>query len=211
MRFQAGIQILLIVISLVIVFTVIKPKFDDISYQQNEMITYQSALNNIGQYNQRLQTLINQAKAMNEEERSSLMRYLPEEIDAVAVGRDIVNIAEQNGLLLMEIEPSPATLITTSMPDQTVVDPSSAEMEGSVTEGDGTSSSKNGGLYGQKYKLSVVGGYDSMKDFLKDIERNAYPLRLVEFSFEINEEPGQLQKYEMTLETYALKGKTVAN
>lgn len=213
MRFQAGIQIFLLIVAVVIVFTVIKPKFEEISYLQNEMVTYQNALDNISRYNQRLQALINQANAMSTEERASLHRYLPDEIDALAVGRDIANIAEENNLLLLDIEPSAVVRINTTVAAEAgngtemvgVSDP--AATDDVFQNGAGTTDeSTSGGMFAQRFKISVVGRYEQMKEMLADIERNNYPLRLVDFEFNLNEEGSQLTEYTLTVESYALSG-----
>lgn len=207
MRFQAGTQIVLIVISVVIVFTVVKPKFSEIAYQQNEMVTYRTALDNIGRYNQRLQALLNQAKAMSALERENLFRYLPEEIDTVVVGRDISNMADSNGLLLLDVEPATPVRVTTTLNEQGVVAEQTTD-SGMVTPPVETieGTAQKSGMYAQKFKVSVVGTYDQMKSFLKDLERNAYPLRLLEFEFAIEETDNSLLEYNLVVETYSLKG-----
>ena len=218
MRFQAGTQIVLIVISIVIVFTVVKPKFSEIAYQQNEMVTYRAALDNIGRYNQRLQALTTKAGAMSSAERENLFRYLPEEIDAVAVGRDISNIVSSNNLLLLDVEPDDPVEVTTTVSEQgsmtepgmdMAMDPAAGpeadpSMVAPPTEETGIA--KSTGMYSQKFKVSVVGSYDDMKSFLKDVERNAYPLRLLELDFSIEDTDNALLEYNFVLETYSLKG-----
>lgn len=212
MRFQAGIQIILLIIAVVIVFTVIKPKFEQISYLQNEMVTYQNALDNISRYNQRLQSLINQANSMSAEERASLHRYLPDEIDALAVGRDIANIAAENNLLLLDIEPSSAVRINTSIAAEAasspeMADPNPVSVPDEVFQnGEDNSGQTGGGMFAQRFKVSAVGSYEQMKAMLADLERNNYPLRLVEFEFNQNEEKENslLMEYTLTVETYSL-------
>ncbi|OGG41341.1 hypothetical protein A2837_02360 [Candidatus Kaiserbacteria bacterium RIFCSPHIGHO2_01_FULL_46_22] len=206
MRFQAGTQIVLIVISIVIVFTVVKPKFSEIAYQQNEMVTYRTALDNIGRYNQRLQTLLNQAKAMSEPERENLFRYLPEEIDAVVVGRDIANMADSNNLLLLDVEPGTLAAVTTVVPEQGAAPESGTDTGMVAPPSEDGETAKSTGMYSQKFKVGVVGNYEDMKSFLKDLERNAYPLRLLELDFTIEETDNSLLEYSLVLETYTLKG-----
>lgn len=205
MRFQAGTQIVLIIISVVIIFTVIKPKLADIGFEQNEVVTYRTALDNIGQYNQRLQNLIGQSKSMPVTDRENLFRYLPENIDAVAVGRDISNMATGNDLLLLDVVPAKPMLITTAVAeDGTVTDGTTDTGAVAPTPEEGGPEIV-GGMYSQQFKVSVVGTYEQMKGFLKDLERNAYPLKIVAFNFELKEEEGLLTQYDLTVETYSLK------
>ncbi len=206
MRFQAGTQIALIIVSIVIVFTVIKPKLAEIGFVQNEVVTYRTALDNIGQYNQRLQNLISQSKAMSASEKETLFRYLPESIDAVAVGRDISNMVNSNDLLLLDVAPSDPVRVTTAVADEGTVSADGMDTGAVAPTPEEGGPTVTGGMYSQQFKISVVGTYDQMKGFLKDMERNAYSLRLVDFKFELEEEGGLVSQYDLTVETYALKG-----
>lgn len=206
MRFQAGTQIILIIVSIVIVFTVIKPKLAEIGFKQNETVTYRSALDNIGQYNQRLQNLIGQAKSMSVTDKDTLFRYLPETIDAIAVGSDISNMVNSNDLLLLDIVPSSPTLVTTAVAEDGTVSLQGVDSGAVAPSEEEGGPAVTGGMYAQQFKVSVVGTYAQMKSFLKDLERNAYPLRLVSFQFELKEEGGLLSQYDLTVETYSLKG-----
>lgn len=202
MRFQVGIQIVLLILAGVIAFSVIKPKFADIREDQNEVVAYKAALDNLGKYNQRLQALINQSNAVPSADREALFRYLPESIDTTAVSRDITNIVSRNSLLLLEISFEPIAPITTVNPDGSVVAASlgnPADVSGGVVEG-----SAGPALVSQKFKVNVVGTYNQMKSMMSDLERNDYPLRVVEFNFSLEETETNLVQYSLVLETYAL-------
>lgn len=204
MRYQLGIQILLIIVAVAIVFSVIKPKFADIQDDQNNVVAYRAALDNIGKYNQRLQILTNQSNAMPSSDRVALFNYLPEEIDVTEVSRDISNIVERNRLLLLEISFEPAKPVTAMAPDpmaDSYIDPMEDMFAGSTELGEAET-----GLYAQQFKLEVIGTYDQMKSMLQDFERNNYPLRLVSFAFSLEEPSATLVQYSLTLETYALPG-----
>lgn len=206
MRFQLGIQILLLIIAAAIAFGVIKPKFEDIRVDQNEIASYRSAIENIGRYNQTLQTLLNQYNALPAADREALSRYLPESIDVAAVSRDISNIVDLNRLLLLDISFGAVTPVTTSLGEGTVVDPYMAESFNN--ESNGLTSDVSGvtpsGLYSQTFEVSVVGTYEQMKEMLKDFEQNDYPLRLLDLKFSLDDSSSGLIQYSFTLETYAL-------
>lgn len=206
MRFQAGTQIVLIIVSIVIVFTVIKPKLAEIGFAQNEVVTYRTALDNIGQYNQRLQNLISQSRAMSATEKEALFRYLPESIDAVAVGRDIYNMVNSNDLSLLDVTPGELKLVTTAVAEDGTVSADGMDTGAVAPTPEEGGPVVTGSMYSQQFKVSVVGTYEQMKGFLKDMERNAYSLRLVDFKFELEEEGGLVSQYDLTVETYALKG-----
>ena len=216
MRFQAGIQIILLITAVVIVFTVIKPKFEAISQSQAEAMAYKSALDNIGQYNARLQDLMNQASAISADDLAALYRYLPEKIDAVEVGRDIANIATDNGLLLIDVTPEDAEAVETELDtttDGVAVDPSmtgDAAMADPTMSGDpnafveSSARTRALSLSSQTFDVKAIGSYDDMKAMLQDLERNDYPLQVVEFSFVTDEECGDLMEYSLVLRTYSL-------
>lgn len=198
---------MLLVVSVIIVFTVIKPKFSEISYYQNEMATYQTALDNIGRYNQRLQNLINQANAMSSEDRDNLFRYLPESVDSVAISRDIENMINNNKLILTEISTDePQAVTSAAAPTSEVLAPTDDMTDDLSVEGvaivDSEISASTSRLISQDFTVNVFGRYEDMKSFLKDLERNVYPLRLVEFEFTV-EEDGPLVEYKLVLQTYA--------
>lgn len=206
MRFQAGLQIILLVTAGIIVFSVIKPKFESISLEQTEVVSYRTALENLGQYNQKLQSLMNEADALSAYDRSVLFRYLPEEVDSPAVARDISNIVTQNRLLLLDIiaqDPEPILTDTPVMDDGTGMDPYAAEQSVIAEEGQ----ILPGTLVSHTFEVEVVGTYEQIKSMLKDLERNAYPLRVIEFTFnleEAEEEGSNLVQYSLLLETYSL-------
>lgn len=201
MRFQAGIQITLLVIAGIIAFSVIKPKIESIRVEQNEIASYREAVGNIGLYNQRLQSLINQTNSISSYDRNVLWRYLPEEVDATQVASDISNIASQNRMLLLDIIPNPVAPVTTQTTENLNQNAANSDNQSGVVLEEGQSMA--GILLAQQFQVEVVGTYDQMKDFLRDLERNAYPLSLIEFQFE-QEEQSSLIQYSLLLETYAL-------
>lgn len=206
MRFQSGIQITLLVVAVIIAFSVIKPKIDSISEDQSQVDSYRTAIQNIGLYNQRLQALINQAANLSAYDRSVLLRYLPYEVDSTKVASDIANIISQNNLLLLDItpdDPYPVTAETLSPVDQTAAYEVPTEPTVGVVVDDPGNVPKNT-IMAQQFIVEVVGTYEQMKSMMKDFERNAYPLRLVEFSFDLEEENSNLIQYTLLLETYAL-------
>lgn len=204
MRFQAGIQITLLIVAIIIAFSVIKPKIESIRADQGEVASYREAIENIGLYNQRLQSLINQANSLSAYDRSVLLRYLPEEVDATLVASDISNIVSANRLLLLDIIPDLPEAVTVET-GEVINDPNAVAMEPTVgVVVDGSVTAPEGVLMAQQFKVEVVGTYDQMKAMLKDFERNAYPLRLVEFEFELEEGNSNLVQYSLILETYSL-------
>lgn len=196
---------MLLVVAVIIAFSVIKPKIEAISSDQNEVASYRTAIENIGRYNQQLQTLINQANALSAYDRAVLWRYLPEAVDATLVASDISNIVSQNRLLLLDIVPGEPTVVTaeTLDPNQPGALPTAPVVQTGVVV-EGQSGLPEGAFISQQFQVEVVGTYEQMKGMMRDFERNAYPLRLVEFEFGLEEEGSGLVQYSLLLETYAL-------
>lgn len=191
--------------AVVIAFSVIKPKIESIRTEQNEVQAYKAAVANIGQYNQRLQALTSDANALSEYDRQMLWRYLPEEVDATRVAADVANMVAQNQMLLLDITASDPEFVSETSADGTVVDPGAMVMDpntGVVV--DPALQMQQGGLMAQQFEVEVVGTYEQMKGLLADIERNNYPLRLVNFSFDLGEEESPLLQYSLVLETYSM-------
>ncbi|MCB9818713.1 hypothetical protein H6788_00860 [Candidatus Nomurabacteria bacterium] len=204
MRFQVGIQITLLVVAIVIAVSVVKPKIDSIRIAQSEVAAYQTAMENIGRYNQHLQTLINQADALSDYDRTVLERYLPREIDATLVASDISNIVSRNQMLLLDIIPEKVIPVTTFLSSNSDEGSVSNEPSTVTPSGEELSENKNGVFMAQRFQVEVVGSYEQIKEMLRDLERNAYPLKLVEFEFNLEETNVNLIQYSLLVETYAL-------
>ncbi len=204
MRFQVGIQITLLVVAIIIAFSVVKPKIDSIRIDQSEVAAYQTALDNISRYNQQLQTLVNQTNALSGYDRSVLERYLPKEIDATLVANDISNIVSRNRLLLLDIIPSEVLPVTVYSADGQVEESAAYDPNTGALVDQELLGSQSGVLVVQQFEVEVVGTYEQMKAMLGDLERNAYPLKLVEFKFELEEIDSSLLQYSLLLEAYAL-------
>ncbi len=198
MRFQAIIQIILLILAIVIATTVIRPKLAEMRDTQQEIDSYQTALDNIDAYNRRLQSLISQADSMSEQELESLYRYLPEEVDDTVVSRDVTNVVEGHNLLLLDITASEPLAILETVGDNTPGGGDNGQSGAFYTD----LSQAPTGLVAHQYIVNAIGGYTDMKAMLQDFERNVYPLRLIEYSFEATE--SDLVEYVMTLETYSL-------
>ena len=201
MRSQAIIQIILIALSLVMVFTIIRPMFTGIRDDQNEVQRFKQAVDAADQFNARLDDLRQRANSFGSEDLAALDLFLPSTIDVLSVSRDIVAIAEQNQLLVQSV-----TKVETSEEVVTengnVVDPMD-EMDGTGIKSRTLEEEASENTVSQRFALSATGTYDQMKQMLRDMERNAYPLRLVSLTFATDAETTILS-FEAVVETYAL-------
>ncbi len=195
MRFQAGLQILLILIAIVIIVSAIKPKFAEIQFNQNEIAQYLNALEKAGLYNQRLQELLSRASSISSVNKEHLDQFLPNKLDETMVSRDIKNIIDKNGLLLLEIEIKRSDALTVAEAGNISDD---GFIQNEALEGEARRD-----LNATRFVVEVIGNYGQMKSMLADLERNSYPLRLVAFSFEAPSD-SELYQYSLELETYSI-------
>jgi len=205
MRYQAGIQILLVIISMVIIFTVVKQKFTDIQVSQDATIKYQEALTKATEYNNKLQTLLNKITNMPRSDVLALDRYIPETVDSTKVSRDIKNIVSNAGLLLVEIKANDEEEVSVSEKSPATTNVGSAVNDGFVRDSKLQTDIRND-LRTRRFVVKATGGYEQLKVALGDIERNAYPLRIVSLSLETIDNSA-LYNYSIELDAYALTSK----
>lgn len=202
MRFQAVTQIILVVISLVIVFTIIRPMFADIRGNQDEITRFREALDTVGQYNARLGELQQRARSFNTADIEALYLYVPVAVDTLSVSRDIQRIAAMNQIIVESITP-----ITDDAPaadgEQMVeiIDPETGLPVGEETRS--LAVEAHAGLVSGQFTLAGYGTYEQITAMLADFERNVYPLRLIKLDVTAD---ATAAVYGITavLETYAL-------
>lgn len=206
MRFQAVTQLILVGLSLVIIFTVVRPMFAEIRSNQDEVQKFKQAVNTAGQFNARLTELRNRANDFSPAELSALELYVPAKVDVLSVSRDIVAIAERNDLIVQSVEVDDAEEgvseePVTDVPLTPSLDPEDPDFQ--VANQGELNQEVSQSLRTRQFTLQAIGTYDQMKRMLADFERNVYPLRLVEFDFSVGVE-SQFFVYTVVLETYAL-------
>lgn len=191
MGFQVGIQLILVVISVALVMSFVKPKLEEIEAKQVEINTFTEAINRASDYNQVVKEKVNRVNNFPRADQVSLDRFLPETIDGVAVSRDIENIIKSNQMLLVDMEMglvSPVLVSTGRSADDEVASLAEEAQRNVVS---------------QRFQVSVIGTYENMKKMLGDFERNAYPLRLVNLSFSASPN-SNLNSFSFELEAIAI-------
>lgn len=207
MRFQAITQIILILLSLVIIFTVIRPMFATIQANQVEVQKFKDALVMASQFNAKLAELQARANSFSASDLDALERYVPNEIDILEISRDIVLIAEGNDLLVQTLEVAEAAEIEEEVQNESVPFSPSDPLDpnGFVSDtGNIIAEEANSSIRERQFTLNAIGTYEQMKQALVDFERNAYPLRLIGFELLTEEENSALYNFKMELESYAL-------
>ena len=198
--YRSAVQIVLIIISVVIIVTYIKPAFSDMKATQDETAQYQKVLDTAQSYNSELQRLLSQANSFSTSEIRALERYLPDTVDPILVMRDIDIIVRNNGMNLDSVTSEDSV---TSIGGSEAVGSNEEDFFDDIdSSGSGQVSAQRGpDLFSQQFTLGVSGTYEQFKTLLQDFERNAYPLEVADLSFSAAEENDF--KFGLTLETYA--------
>jgi len=200
MRYQATIQIVLIIISLAIVFLVVQPKLQEIKAVETEAAGYDNAIAKADQYNQQVQNLLDQANKIPQTSIDQLYTYLPDSVDELLVAKDIETIITNHNAIVNTITGNYPVLIEAA--DAQVTQENNQNPNSGVVAPDDVSQS-NLQFVSQDFAVQFIASYENMKEILMDFERNAYPLRLVGFSYTVDKE-SSLQMFSVTLQTYAL-------
>lgn len=216
MRFQAITQIILVVVAVLMVLFVIKPKLAEIGTKQAEARDYEQAVERATQYNNKLAGLINKAESFSRDDLLALETYLPKDIDVLQVSQDIENIVGASGLLLENVESSSGNEAVTSSVDSgagtPIGDPAGdPAMTGMSDTNNAAPFAPSVNLLDQarrdlvlrQFKFTALGTYDQFKQLLTGLEGNNYPLRIIEMSFEVSSD-SDLTQYSFTIETYAM-------
>lgn len=195
MRYQAGIQIGLIIVAIIIIVTVIKPKFTVISEKQDEMAILKDKIEKVDRHLQALEEKINRANQISREDMQELNTYVPNRIDSLAVARDLSNMVKDNGLLLQDVSVGESSMVT-------VAANSAQANEGPMS----LAAQAKRDLTTQEFKVEMIGTYERMKEVIKAIEENAYPLRItaLEFANTVSDTNALLFTYKITVHAYAL-------
>ncbi len=192
MGYRSTVQIALIIISIVIITTYIKPAFESMQNTQDETKEFQNALDSAASFNAELQNLLNKADSFSTSERRELERYIPDSVDTIAVMRDIETIVANNNMILNTLSSESADVQT---PGRVVA----VQSDGVDTQ----IAKNNRDVISYQFSIGVTGTYEQFKILLQDFERNAYPLEAAEVSFAPDPE-SILYTFTVTLETYSL-------
>lgn len=171
-------QISLIVIAGALTVTYIKPTFATISDVQDKISTYQEEKMKVATVNQTLATLVNEVDSVSLDDHKRLLTYMPDEVDTIAVPRDIEAIATDAGVLIRGIDYEGALKVPTSADgssDQNAAEPHS-------------------------FIIEFESSYEQLKKILSSFEQNHYPLEVREM--EVQKMEGGFLDTTVKLTTY---------
>ena len=175
MRYTLITQIALISVSLVIIFSFVKPMFAEIKTTQDELFLYKDAVDKASQYNTELQSLISIRDSFSQQDKQALEVFIPTQIDALKVMRDIESIFALSKKPLLSLTPNEPVLPKSSEEELVDVDVEQVELPEQAGPIDTT-------MY-QDFDITFEGTYVELKDILKMIEANETLLEVMELSF----------------------------
>lgn len=176
-------QILMIVASIAIIISYVKPTFTALSKTQDDIAVYREEYEKVASVNTQLQALVTKMESVPVADQRRLLTYLPDRIDEVAVLRDLLLIVKEAGVLYDSV-------------DYEESDPNSSSGSGS------TDPSVPAPVLpiAHTFQLSVTGDYEQIKDLLGLLEKNNYLFEVREANLTGSE--SDLIKAQLTLVTY---------
>ena len=173
------IPILLIIGSFALIFFFVIPQYKVVQNEKALIASLNSALTNSRQVQGLRDSLLTKYNTISDVELDRLKKILPDHVDNVRLILEFDRIALRNGMVLQNV----------------------STQEGSKTKG---SFGPDESLFGKlRIRFSVIGQYDSLVNFLTEIEQSLRVVDIVALSFTRGK--GDLNEYEIEVETYWLK------
>lgn len=195
MGYKTVAQVVMVIASLFLVFSVIMPKLDSIKLVENKALQYQDAAAKASEYNRSLAVLVNKKNSFTTQELEKLERYLPSSVDTISVMADIKNLADTSGLNVLSL--TSETAEDTTVEDEVAYGYDEESGDEYVIDDSPTKNHVD-------FVLNAQGYYTGLKTLLTALEYNDYPLEVVSISFAVG---GSDSESEVTTEpvfTYAI-------
>lgn len=173
-------QIGMVMLSLGIIFTYIKPELEKIKIINETIVSYEEQGKTVLEVNSLLSGYLAKKDSLSSENIARLNKYLPNEVDLISVQRDLYLITKQAGLVYVNSETSDTK--SNSRKKENIVSSDNLPTQHQVS-------------------LLVEGTYSQVKDLLKLLQQNEYPLEVSSMSIAPTE--GGFMKVEFTLNTYS--------
>lgn len=181
-------QLAMVVLSIGIIITYVKPAFADIGRVQDDIAIYSNKRAEVATVNDELQKLATKLNNISRDDQNKLNTYLPNTVDYIAVPRDLLFIVLQSGALYRDVSYKGALEKKTNSKNQDV----STSLPLS-----------------HSFLLSVEGTYEQIKSLFRLMEQNNYPLEVDSLDIQVIE--GGFLSLDMTLITYSYQEPGVAN
>jgi hypothetical protein len=175
------IQVAMIAISIGIIITFVNPTFSEIGEQQDDILVYQTEQQKVSGVNNQLSSLITSLNNVASDDYRRLLTYMPDEVDTIAVARDLSLVSRQAGVLYI-----------------------SAVSRGVVTNANSPDNASSQDFIQPKehmFSLNVEGTYDTVKNLFALLEQNNYPIEVQNVN--VQKKGGGLLSVEIGLSVYA--------
>lgn len=191
-------QIALLILSVGIIFTYIKPSFEEISKSQEQISAYQQERGKVAAVNASLEQKIQVIDGVFDLDKDKLLTYMPDVVDPLTVMRDLQMIADDSGVIVNDV------VDAGPVDPGSVADPYSAYApEGAGFDSYGVPIALEEGPFAYVFSLNVEGSYGQIKNLVSMLENNNYPLEVQ--SLDISSADGGFLTAEIGLYTYSLE------
>lgn len=188
-------QIALLILSVGIILTYIKPSFEEISTSQEQIAAYQEERGKVAAVNASLEQKIQIIESVFDLDKDKLLTYMPDMVDPLTVMRDLQLIADDSGVIVNDV------VDAGPVDSDSTIDPYSAY----APEADpyGVVPAVDEGPFAYAFSLDVEGSYSQIKNLVSILEQNNYPLEVQ--SLDIRSTEGGFLTAEIGLYTYSQK------
>ena len=170
MRHTLITQIVLVSLSLILIFTFLKPSLGTIKTKQDDLFLYKDTIAKVEELNKALQALIATKNAFSEKDLFTLSTFIPEKIDSLKVMRDIESI--------FTTLKKPLVSLTA---DEVVAPTKNEEFEFESATALPEASAETATIY-QDFDIKFVGTYTDAKSLLSMLEKNETLVEVIELS-----------------------------
>tara|TARA_B100000508_G_scaffold138723_1_gene135367 strand:- start:10512 stop:11093 length:582 start_codon:yes stop_codon:yes gene_type:complete len=159
-------QIAMIILSVGILITYVQPTFAEIGKVQDQIEVYQQERKKVIDVNSRLASFVSDLENVSRDDNRRLLTYLPDEVDAISVPRDLALIVLSSGALYQNV---------------------SYAGKAQTSRGSSKANTDEVMPTSHAFTLNVEGAYPQIKTLFRLLEQNEYPLEVHGVSVQQND------------------------
>lgn len=156
--FRTFFPIAAIIISVIVLFTYVKPTLNEVKGIQSETREYSDVIANAKQFNDLIQTRVAEMDTIGVRNLARLDKFLPNDIDEVRFLYDIDTIAKKHRMLF-----------------------------GNISVEEDTEDDDSGTVSFVEMSFALIGSYEQFKNVLKDFEQSLALTEVTEINFSAGE------------------------
>lgn len=175
-------SLILILLSLGIFYTFTMSQYGDAQTLAAQASEYRNVIDNVSRIAEARDNLLNSYQSISQSEKDRLAKILPDNVDTVAVARDLDTIASRYGISIKSVQ----------IEDPSVVEPGAIVLP------------ENALPYDRAFvSFSFVSNYTNFSKFLADLEKSLRIMDVKTVSFQTGETA--LYEHKIVVQTYWLK------